>query len=148
MSDVTLRLVGEPTDAIGRLDRDPGVSVVGWVPAMTDELARADLVVVPLRYGSGTRLKILEAAAHRIPVVSTTLGAEGLHFENGRHLLLADDPEAFAAACIRLLTEPALRDRLVDEAQRVFLAQYQWSGIGGRIEALVRSVAHQSGPSS
>lgn len=145
---VTLRLVGEPTDAVARLDREPGVSVVGWVPAMADELARADLVVVPLRYGSGTRLKILEAAAHRIPVVSTTLGAEGLHFENGRHLLVADDPEAFAAACIRLLTEPDLRGRLVDEAERLFRAQYQWTGIGRRIEALVHAVAHQSGPSS
>ena len=60
------------------------------------ELARADIAVVPLRIGSGTRLKILESFAHRIPVVSTTVGADGLDVEDGVHLLLADRPEEFA----------------------------------------------------
>ena len=69
---------------------------------MEPELAQADVAVVPIRYGSGTRLKILESFAHRVPVVSTTIGAEGLQVEHGVHLLLADDPEAFAAACERL----------------------------------------------
>ena len=84
--DVTLRLVGEPTASVTALAGDPAVTVVGWVPDIEVELARADVAVVPLRYGSGTRVKILEAAAHRIPVVSTTIGAEGLGFEDGRHL--------------------------------------------------------------
>jgi glycosyltransferase involved in cell wall biosynthesis len=61
---------------------------------------------------------------------------------------VADDPEAFAAACVRLLTESDLRRRLVDEAEKVFLDEYQWSGVGARIKALVGDVAHQSGPSS
>jgi glycosyltransferase involved in cell wall biosynthesis len=145
---VRLRLVGEATDAVARLGHRPDVTVVGWVPAMESELARADVVVVPLRYGSGTRVKILEAAAHRIPVVSTTLGAEGLGFENERHLLVADDADGFAAACLRLLRDQDLRRRLVDEAEKAFLASFQWSSADDRIRALVRTVTHQSGPSS
>ena len=130
------------------LDDAPDVTVVGWVPAMDEELARADVVVVPLRYGSGTRVKILEAAAHRIPIVSTTLGAEGLGFEDGKHLLIADEPEDFASACVRLLQEPQLRRHLVDEAEKEFLARFQWMRTAERIQDLVDSVVHQSGSSS
>ncbi len=65
------------------------------------------MAVVPVRYGGGTRVKILESFAHRVPVVSTRLGAEGLEVEDGVHLLLADGPEDFAAATVRLLRDPA-----------------------------------------
>jgi glycosyltransferase involved in cell wall biosynthesis len=147
-SDVRLRLVGEPTASVTGLAHDRDVTVVGWVPDMDVELARADVAVVPLRYGSGTRVKILEAAAHRIPIVSTTLGAEGLGFEDGRHLLLADEPQDFAAACIRILEDPELRRHLVDEAEKAFLARFQWKVAGERIRELARSVAHQSGEAS
>jgi glycosyltransferase involved in cell wall biosynthesis len=111
---------------------------------MEPELARADLIVVPLRFGSGTRVKILEAAAHRIPVVSTTLGAEGLTFEAGRHILVADEADDFADACVQLLEQPQRRRELVDEAQKTFLAEYQWTAADTRIRTLVESVAHQS----
>jgi glycosyltransferase involved in cell wall biosynthesis len=74
--------------------------------------ADADAVVVPLRAGGGTRIKILEAFVHRRPVVSTSLGAEGLEVEHHRHLLLADTPEDFAAQCARLAGDPALRESL------------------------------------
>jgi polysaccharide biosynthesis protein PslH len=143
---VTVRLVGEPSDAVVLLDRPPEVAVVGRVAAMEPELARADLVVVPLRYGSGTRVKILEAAAHRIPVVSTTVGAEGLGLEDGRHVLIADDADAFAAACVRLLEEPQLRRQLVDEAEKAFLANFQWESIRQRVRALVLRVAGPAAP--
>jgi glycosyltransferase involved in cell wall biosynthesis len=146
--DTTLRLVGEPSDSVTGLDQAPGVCLVGCVTTMDGELARADIVVVPLRYGSGTRLKILEAAAHRIPVVSTTIGAEGLGFEDNRHLLIADDAVTFAAACLRLLEDPILRQRLADEAEKAFLTDYQWQGARQRITTLVRAVAHQAESSS
>ena len=74
----------------------PATTVVGPVPDIVTELSRADVVVVPVRFGSGTRVKIIEAFAHRIPVVSTTLGAEGLGVEDGRHLLLADTAQGLA----------------------------------------------------
>ena len=78
LPDLQIRIVGKTTGSVDTLAEPPLVTVVGKVPRMEPELARADLVVVPLRMGSGTRLKILEAFAHRVPVVSTPLGAEGL----------------------------------------------------------------------
>jgi glycosyltransferase involved in cell wall biosynthesis len=120
-----VRLVGSPTPGVRRLHRPPDVSVVGVVPTMADELAGADLVVVPLRYGSGSRLKILEAFAHRVPVVSTTVGAEGLGVVSGTHLLIADDPDEFADACLRLVEDAALRRRVVDAAEQHYFDHFE-----------------------
>jgi hypothetical protein len=136
-----IRLVGNPAPGVQRWDRPPAVTVVGRVPAMEPELARADIAVVPLRIASGTRLKILESFAHRVPVVSTTLGADGLDVRDGVHLLLADTPDDFAAACRRLLSDAALRKRMVDAAEELFLRHYEWAGARVRIQQLVREVA-------
>ncbi len=105
------------------------------MPDIATELARADLVVVPVRYGSGTRLKILEAFAQRMPVVSTTLGAEGLGAEDGVHLLLGDTAPALAEACARLLREPALRQAVVSRAQELFCRAVPERGHRSRIVA-------------
>jgi glycosyltransferase involved in cell wall biosynthesis len=145
LPDVQVRLVGTPVPGVQIHHSPPAITVVGTVPAMEPELAQADLAVVPIRYGSGTRFKILESFAHRVPVVSTTVGAEGLQVVGGVHLLLADDPEAFAAACERLLTEPDLRRHLVDAAEELFRDCYQSSQASDRIEALVREVATTDG---
>ena len=83
--------------------RQPAVTVVGEVASLHAWYAKADAVVVPLRAGGGTRIKILEAFAHQRPVVATRVGAEGLAVEDQRHLLLADSAEAFSAACLRAL---------------------------------------------
>ncbi len=140
---VEIRLVGHPAPGVQRWNRPPAVTVVGRVPDMEPELARADMAVVPLRVGSGTRIKILESFAHRIPVVSTTLGAEGLEVEDGVHLLVADDPDDFAAACGRLLTDVGLRTRLVDAAEDLYLERYQWASAKHRIG---RIIAELTGP--
>jgi glycosyltransferase involved in cell wall biosynthesis len=138
---VRVRLVGDPDGVVAALDHQPEVTVVGHVASMDGELAGGDLVVAPLRYASGTRLKILEALAHRIPVVSTTVGAEGLGLQGGRHLLVADDAQAFADACVAALTEPALRQRLADEGQAAFLRDHQWSEARARVQALASPAA-------
>ena len=135
-----VRLVGRPTPGVERLHAPPEVTVVGRVADMDGELAQADLVVVPVRYGSGTRVKILESFAHRIPVVSTTIGAEGLGVTDGRHLLIADDPETFAAQCQRLLTDGELRRQLVDAAERLFVERYTIAAAQRRIRDVVREV--------
>ena len=90
--ELQIRLVGTTSPGVEARHRPPAVVVAGRVPDMDPELARADIAVVPLRIGSGTRLKILESFAHRIPVVSTTVGADGLDVQDGVHLLLADRP--------------------------------------------------------
>lgn len=118
--DVRVRLVGEAAPSVAARHDPPAVTVVGRVPDMGPELARADLVVAPVRYGSGTRVKVLEAFAHRIPVVATSLGAEGLGAHHGRELLLADEPGSFAAACSRLLADQALRRQTTAAAAALF----------------------------
>ena len=125
-----VRLVGRPGTSVKWLHQPGLVTVVGQVPSMEDELTRTSVAVVPVRYGSGTRVKILESFAHRVPVVSTTLGAEGLDVEDGVHLLLADDPEEFAAATVRLLGDARLRVRLTEAAEERYLDRYD-----GRVAA-------------
>lgn len=139
--DVRVRLVGNAAPAVEALADPPRVTVVGPVPSMADELARADLVVVPVRYGSGTRIKIIEAFAHRLPVVSTSVGAEGLDVTGGVHLLLGDTAAELAGAAARLLGDEALRARLADEAHRLYRQRYRSDVVERQIAALAVRVA-------
>src|SRR5438445_238766 len=110
VSDVSLTIVGrDPTPAVRELaGRVPGVTVTGTVPDVRPYLERGAVVVVPLRVGGGTRLKIFEAMAMEKGIVSTRIGAEGLPIRDGDELLLADNPPAFAAAVISLLQDRAM----------------------------------------
>ncbi len=139
-----IRLVGRPATNVEQLHRPGVLTVVGQVPSMEEELSRASVAVVPIRYGSGTRVKILESFAHRVPVVSTTLGAEGLDVEDGVHLLLADDPEKFAAATVRLLGDPGLRVRLTEAAEARYLDRYDGRVADQGVRRLVEDVARTS----
>ena len=108
MPDVTLTVVGRnPPPSIRALaERDARVRVTGTVPDVRPYLERAAVVIVPLRVGGGTRLKIYEALAIERPLVTTTIGAEGLPLEHGRHACLADGSSAFAQAVLDLLADP------------------------------------------
>jgi glycosyltransferase involved in cell wall biosynthesis len=136
-----VRLVGRPGANITRLHQAGVMTVVGQVPSMVPELARASVAVVPIRYGSGTRIKILESFAHRVPVVSTTLGAEGLDVEDNVHLLLADDPEEFAAATVRLLGDPTLRVRLTEAARAYYLERFDGRAADMQVRRILQEVA-------
>jgi Glycosyl transferases group 1 len=122
--ETEVRLVGRAATEVDLLHQPGVVTVVGKVESMHEELARASVAVVPVRYGGGTRVKILESFAHRVPVVSTTLGAEGLDVEHDVHLLLADDPEEFSVATVRLLRDASLRTRLARAAEDLYLERY------------------------
>jgi glycosyltransferase involved in cell wall biosynthesis len=139
--ETEVRLVGQAATSVKRLHRAGALTVVGQVPVMEHELARATVAVVPVRFGSGTRVKILESFAHRVPVVSTTIGAEGLDVEDGVHLLLADDPEEFAAAVVRLLRDPPLRVRLTEAARSLYLDLYDGREAYEGIRRLLEEVA-------
>jgi glycosyltransferase involved in cell wall biosynthesis len=146
VAGVRVRLVGTSVASLAALDAPPAVTLVGQVPDIADELAGADVVVVPLRFGSGTRLKILEAFAQRVPVVSTSLGAEGLGVEDGVHALVADTADLLAVACARLLSDEALRARLVANAHQLFLERYTVDLVADRVADLARRVAGAGGP--
>ncbi|MGQ0568941.1 MAG: glycosyltransferase [Armatimonadota bacterium] len=136
-----IRLVGTPNRGVRSLHAPPRVVVTGFVEDIEEELGRADVIAVPLRFGGGTRIKILEAFAHRIPVVSTSKGVEGLEAADGQELLVRDAPEAFASACVQLLTDQPTRGALVEAAYRRFHAKYRWDDIQGHIAALAVRVA-------
>jgi glycosyltransferase involved in cell wall biosynthesis len=123
-----LTIVGrDPTPAVRELSDRAGVHVTGRVASTTPFLHDASLAIVPLRAGSGTRLKVLEAFAAGTPVVSTSLGAEGLDVVAGRHLLVADGAPAFAAAVVDLLADADCRTRLASEGRRLVEDRYAWS---------------------
>jgi glycosyltransferase involved in cell wall biosynthesis len=120
---VRVSLVGSVVDpSVTELTSVPRVDVFADVPSVTPWYRSTRVCVAPLRAGGGTRLKILEAFTHRRPVVSTSLGAEGLSVEDGVHLLIADGTEDFADACARVLRDHALRSQLVDAAVDVAIA--------------------------
>ncbi|MEL7156643.1 MAG: glycosyltransferase family 4 protein, partial [Actinomycetota bacterium] len=105
--EARLRIVGSGPPVDSAAADAAGVEVIGLVDELGPELRAAAAVVVPVLWGAGTRIKLIEAMANRVPVVSTTVGAEGLGLVHGRHLQLADDPEQFAQACVRALDADA-----------------------------------------
>lgn len=127
----TLSVTGSTEGApIADLIDRPGVLFTGHVGDVRSEVAKSAVCVVPLRSGGGTRLKILEALALGVPVVSTTKGAEGLELENGRDLLIADSADALAAATLRVLTDDTLAAELSAAGRRVVEERYTWEIAG------------------
>jgi glycosyltransferase involved in cell wall biosynthesis len=137
--DARFQVVGRnPSAAVRRLHGD-GIEIVGTVPSVLEYLNRAAVVVVPLRAGGGTRLKIYEAMAAAKAVVSTTVGAEGLDVTHGHDIVLADEPEGFAGEVVRLLRSPGDRRRLEDQALAT-ASRYDWSEVAAQLEAVLARV--------
>ena len=118
----------------------PRVELTGFVPDLRPHLAAAAAVVVPLRLGGGTRLKIVEAMAMGKAIVSTTLGAEGIEAVPGRDILIEDQPVAFADAVNRLLAEPSLAARIGRSARRQAVERYAWSAAAQALEGFYRRI--------
>ncbi|MCU0796247.1 MAG: glycosyltransferase family 4 protein [Akkermansiaceae bacterium] len=140
--DFRVILVGKnPTSEVRSYAKLPGVEFVGEVPDVRPYYQKAWMQIVPLRIGGGTRLKIAEGLAMANPVVSTTLGAQGLELDHDRHLLLADRPEDFAAAMLRYADEPQARQQHGSAGRAKILETYTWRALGkrlaGRLEALL-----------
>ncbi len=123
------------------------VEVTGTVPSVNEYLCGATLVVVPLRAGAGTRLKIFEAMAMGRAVISTSIGAEGLDVQSGRDLILADDPTAFAEAILSLLRDAGLRQKY-ERAAAKLAAQYDWSNIAQNFAELLLEAKKKSSTST
>ncbi len=120
-----LVLIGrDPTVRMRRLARDGEVEITGEVPDVLPPLRRAGLLAVPLRAGGGTRVKILEAAAAGVPIVSTRFGAEGLGLGAGKGVLLAEDPDEFARAIVRVATDPDLRRDMALQARAALVQSH------------------------
>jgi glycosyltransferase involved in cell wall biosynthesis len=139
--NATLTLVGRsPTQAVRELARVPGVTVHADVPDVRPYLLAARATVVPLRVGTGTRLKALESFAAYRPVVGTTVGLAGLGIEPGVHAFVADDAESFAKRTIELLTNDARANELVQAGRDLVESQYRWEAIGDQFVEVVESL--------
>jgi glycosyltransferase involved in cell wall biosynthesis len=123
-----LLLAGDGSDRLA-FAALPGVSGLGFVPDLATLYATTRVVCAPITSGSGTRLKLLEAAAYARAMVATRIGAEGLAFVDGQHILLRDSDADIAAACVRLLREDALAHRLGEAARALVREQYQAAAI-------------------
>jgi len=107
-------------------DEDPCIHVTGTVPDVREYISRSSICVVPLRIGGGSRLKILEALPMRKPVVSTSIGAEGLRLDDGKNIVIADNPEDFAFKVLSLLSDPSKRRKLGEAEWDLVRSCYDW----------------------
>jgi polysaccharide biosynthesis protein PslH len=134
------RIVGRNPDRRVQKLASKFIEITGTVPSVVDHLRQASAVIVPLRIGGGTRLKIYEAMAMGKAVVSTSVGAEGLDVHHGRDIVLADTPESFAEAVITFLRDSGLRNRY-QRAAAELAAQYGWPAIGDKFGQVLGTVA-------
>lgn len=129
-----------PPPAVQALAGVEGIEITGTVPDVRGYIAGAALYIVPLRIGGGSRLKILEAMAMKKPVLSTTVGAEGLEVRPGREIALADEPQAFAEAVLALLDAPDRRLRLAEEGYKLVHRRYRWDQLAERFHHYIEQV--------
>lgn len=144
---IQLQLVGlRPSAEILALAQYPGITVAGDVPDVDPYYARANIVIAPIHTGSGTRIKLIEAAAKGRAIVTTTLGCEGLGFVDGVHAEIADDPEAFAERIIALASQPSRRARLAATAHAHATERFSRDGVVADLAAKLRAfVVAQTG---
>jgi glycosyltransferase involved in cell wall biosynthesis len=139
LPDARLIVAGAKPEWLASYEERPrGVTFAGFVDDLEKLYEEVTVVCCPILYGSGTRIKILEAAAHGKPVVSTALGAEGLRLKDGSEILVRNDPGAFAEACIRLLTDRALAAGMGEKARLVIERQYERGAVVENIRKLIR----------
>lgn len=129
-----LDVIGEPGRFREGTPDPPGVVFHGVVEDVRPFLAAACLMVVPILSGSGTRLKVLEAFAAGVPVISTPLGCEGIDIESGREVLLAESPEDFIAGALRMAEHPEDSAALARRARQLVESRYTWSAIAAELE--------------
>ena len=134
--DLRIYIVGKsPTDEVQAYGRLPGVTVTGGVPDVRPWYRKAWAQIVPLRVGGGTRLKIPESMAMGTPVISTTIGAQGLNLVHGLEILLADTPDMFAHYCERMLHDEVLRQKIETRGQQTCMARFGWPGLGRQLSS-------------
>ena len=130
--DATFCIAGKspPPEVESLAKSDASITVTGAVDDMRDYYAKAAVVVVPLRVGGGTRLKILEGMAMQKAIVSTSVGAEGIDHTNGIDILLRDTPESFADAVVDVMSDSKLRTGLEVAGRQLVEAKYDWKAVG------------------
>jgi glycosyltransferase involved in cell wall biosynthesis len=139
--DVILRVTGDlSAQNVDDLQADGSIIFTGYLDDVKPAVASSWISIAPIRVGSGTRLKILEAMALGTPVVSTSVGAEGLDVEHERDILIADDPPDFARQILRLRRDGQLWQRLSENGRRLIEERYDWKVLGRKLESFLLRV--------
>ena len=134
--EARFRIVGrDPTARVASLSKVPGVEVIGEVPDERPEFTRADVMVVPMRMGSGVRLKVLQSMAMGVPLVSTSLGIAGIPAQSGREYLRADSGPDFARCVLQLLSDREVKSTLRRSARELVCREFDWRVIVPRLES-------------
>jgi glycosyltransferase involved in cell wall biosynthesis len=143
---IRLNVVGRGHDnpIWGKMVTDPSVRFSGRVAALQPHYASAGVSICPLRIGSGTRLKILEAMSFGNPIVSTALGCEGIGASDGEQLVIRDDPQQFAAAILELLENESLFDRIRTNARNFVVERYDWDVVGRDLSDAINKLTSRS----
>lgn len=137
----TFTVIGKrPPRSIRRLASKPGVTILGYLPDPIPRLKDGAVFIVPLRIAGGMRVKILTAMAWGLPVVSTSIGAEGITCSTNKNILLADDPETFSQAVIHLLQNHELRKNLLTEARKLIETTYDWKIILAKLDCALKEI--------
>ncbi|HLZ22615.1 MAG TPA: glycosyltransferase family 4 protein [Ktedonobacterales bacterium] len=135
---------GGPPDELRRL-ASKNIVVTDRVPDTRPYVARAGVIAIPLRMGSGTRLKVLEGLAMGCPLVSTSVGCEGIAIADGEHLLVADDPMAFARSVLQVLDDKALAASLGHRGRALVEERYSWGSVLRQLESFMWTRRHARG---
>jgi glycosyltransferase involved in cell wall biosynthesis len=141
---VRFRLVGKGTDG-PQQPVAPNVDALGWLDDPAEEIASWSAMVIPIRIGGGTRIKLVDAFSRKCPVVSTRFGAYGYPVQSAKEVLLADDPDIFASACAHLIRHPELGTRLAETAWQEYLRHWTWEAIAPKVWAAAEDCLRRSG---
>ncbi|EMA44813.1 glycosyltransferase [Halococcus saccharolyticus] len=142
LPDAVVEIVGkDPTDAVAALDAVEGVTVTGFVEDIHTYIDRASVVVIPIRVGTGVRMKALHAMAMGKPMVTTPVGIQGIDVEDGRHVSVAEDASSFATATLELLSDPERQRRYARNARRLIETNHDWTTIVRELERYYEAVA-------
>ena len=134
--DVKLYIVGRnPSSRLSRYQKQ-NIIITGLVPDVQPYMAKAAVSIAPIRIGGGTRLKILEAMAMKKPVISTSVGAEGIETTPGKDIIIADDPIDFAKGVIHILKNPELGEKLGENGRKLVKEKYEWEIIGKKLSMI------------
>lgn len=142
---IRFRLAGKDTDGALR-PNEPDVDVLGWLADAASEIATWSAMIIPIRLGGGTRVKIADAFSRKCPVVSTQLGAFGYDVLDGRELRVVDDndPQAFASKCISLIRDPVSANAMAERAFHAFLEKWTWDAIAPKVWAAAEDCLRRS----
>jgi len=136
LPSIQLRVVGRDTGYLSTLGAS--VAGLGWLEDPAEEIATWSAMIVPIRFGAGTRVKMAEGFARKCPIIATTTGAFGFGVRDGEECLLADDSGGFASACVRLVRDPQLGREIAKRAHQRFLREWTWDAQEEKVRAVVR----------